>query len=91
MLKRALKWAGIIVAMLVVVGGVLFEFGGMMPPSAAAKTAYAAQVAAGTQPAVQSRLVIPIPGCVCHSSDPVLQVQHSVRRMSECSGCHDRG
>jgi alkanesulfonate monooxygenase SsuD/methylene tetrahydromethanopterin reductase-like flavin-dependent oxidoreductase (luciferase family) len=90
-IKRWLAGIGITVAVLAVVAAGLYLFGGMQPPSAEARAAYAADVAAGGQPAVDARFVISIPGCVCHTDDPVLQVQHSVRRMSECGGCHTRG
>ena len=90
-IKRWLIGLGITVAVLAVVAAALFLFGGMQPPSTEARAAYAVEVAARRQPAVGARFVIPIPGCVCHSSDPVLQVQHSVIRMSECAGCHSRG
>jgi hypothetical protein len=89
--KRWLIRIGVVIVVLAGVAGALYLFGGMQPPSAEAKAAYAAEVAAGRQPALSARFVIPIPGCVCHSGDPVLQVQHSVRRMGECSGCHTRG
>jgi hypothetical protein len=88
MLKRILKGIGVAVAVLVVVAALLYEFGGMLPASAGSQAAYAAEVAAGRQPAIQARFTIPVPGCVCHSNDPVLQMQHSNRRMSECGRCH---
>jgi hypothetical protein len=37
------------------------------------------------------RLAIEIPGCVCHSDDPQLVVDHATRRMSECIECHQGG
>jgi hypothetical protein len=80
----------VVVAVLAVTGVLLYSFGGMWPASDASKAAYAAEVAAGRQPAIEARFTIPIPGCVCHSDDPVLQIQHSNRRMSECRGCHGR-
>jgi len=91
MLKKVLVRIGVPVLALLLFAGVLYLFGGMQPPSAAARTVYAVEVAAGRQPAVEARFTIPIPGCVCHTDDPVLQVQHWVRRMSECGGCHSRG
>jgi alkanesulfonate monooxygenase SsuD/methylene tetrahydromethanopterin reductase-like flavin-dependent oxidoreductase (luciferase family) len=90
-LRRWLIGSGAAVFVLVAVAGVLYLFGGEQPPSASVRAAYAAEVAAGRQPALAGRFVVPIPGCVCHSDDPVLQMQHAARRMSECSGCHDRG
>lgn len=91
MLKRVLVVAGSTIAVLAVSAIVLYGFGGMMPPPAEVTRAYAAEVLAGRRPAVEPRFVIPIPGCVCHADDPVLQVQHSVRRMNECGICHSRG
>lgn len=85
---RALKGVGIAVLALLVLGVLLYNFGGMMPPNADAKAQYAQLVAAGQQPPAQRRLHIPIPGCVCHSPDPVLQIQHSTRSMSQCASCH---
>jgi hypothetical protein len=90
-IERWLTGVGITVAVLAAVAAVIFLFGGTQPPSAEARAAYAVEVAAGRQPAVGARFVIPIPGCVCHTSDPVLQMRHSVIRMSECGGCHSRG
>jgi hypothetical protein len=87
-MRKVLIRVGIGVALLAVAGGALYAFGGEQTPPAAVRTAYAAEVAAGRQPALPGRFVIPIPGCVCHSGDPVLQMQHSTRRMSECGSCH---
>ncbi len=89
--KRVLKGFAIAVAVLVLLAVLVYEFGGMMPPSAEAKAQYAQLVAAGQQPPVPNRLHIPIPGCVCHSPDPVLQVQHSTRSMNQCASCHGGG
>ena len=91
MLKRILKGAAAALLALVLVAAGLYLYGGMQAPSASVRSAYAADVAAGTQPPVEARFVIPVPGCVCHSDDPVLQMQHSNRRMSECGSCHGRG
>jgi hypothetical protein len=85
---RVLTGIGVTLVVLLAAAALLYAFGGMWPPSAEARAAYAAEVAAGRQPAVQGRFTIPVPGCVCHSDDPVLQTQHSTRRISECSGCH---
>jgi len=90
-IRRWLIGAGVVVTVLAVAATVLYLFGGMQPPSAEARAAYAVEVAAGRHPAVEARFVIPIPGCVCHSDDPVRQVQHAALRMNECGGCHTRG
>jgi hypothetical protein len=88
MLKKLLKGVGVTLGVLLAVAALLYAFGGMWPPSAGARAAYAAEVSTGRQPAVQERFTIPVPGCVCHSDDPVLQLQHSTRRINECSRCH---
>jgi hypothetical protein len=90
-LRRALIVAGIVAGTLAVVGALLYSFGTMQPPSAAVRAAYDTEVAAGRAPGVEARFGIPVPGCVCHADDPVLQVQHSTRRISECFTCHVRG
>ncbi len=38
-----------------------------------------------------SPLAIEIPGCVCHSDDPVLVEEHADYRMNQCFGCHAGG
>jgi hypothetical protein len=86
--KRVLKGLAITVVALVVLGLLLYNFGGMMPPSAEAKAQYAQLKAAGAVPSAQNKLHIPIPGCVCHSSNPILQIQHANRSMNQCAGCH---
>jgi len=91
MLKKVLIGVGVTLVVLLVAAVLLYEFGSMWPPSAEARAAYAVEVAAGRQPEVPSRFTIPVPGCVCHADDPVLQMQHSTRRISECGGCHSRG
>jgi hypothetical protein len=88
--RRILVGIGIAVGVLVVIAVLLYFFGGMWPPSEAARAAYAAMIARGEQPAIESRFTIPIPGCVCHSDDPVVQMRHAGRRMSECRDCHAR-
>ena len=90
-LRRALIVSGIVLGTLAVIGALLYWFGTMQPPSAAMRAAYDAEVAAGRARAVEARFGIPVPGCVCHADDPVLQVQHSTRRTSECATCHVRG
>jgi hypothetical protein len=88
--KRILIGVAVTLGALAVVALALYAYGGMMPPSEATRAEYAAMVARGEQPAIESRFTIPIPGCVCHTDDPVLQMQHAGRRMSECKGCHAR-
>ncbi|HET6350664.1 MAG TPA: hypothetical protein VFG89_00850 [Coriobacteriia bacterium] len=68
----------------------LYEFGGMSAPDPQLKAQYEQMVAAGYAEPIQARFTIPIPGCKCHSSDPVLTMVHSTRRISECGSCHAR-
>lgn len=68
----------------------LYAFGG---PSGSAndpqmKDRYEAMVASGEIEPVEQRFVIGIPGCRCHSDDPVLTEEHRNRRINECMGCH---
>ena len=81
---------GVLLVLLVVTGVSLYNFGGMSGSAVPGVLAqYDQMVAAGQAPAIQKRFVIPIPGCRCHSTDPVLTAQHSVRHMSDCNKCHD--
>jgi len=89
-LKRIAISFGVLIVVLVAAGFSLFEWGGMSgsaDPSMAPR--FAAMVAAGQAQPVQARFVIPIPGCTCHSTDPVQTAKHSAYRMSECNRCHD--
>ena len=95
--KRRMRWwvrvligLGIVVLLLAGSAAALYWFGGMETPDPAMSAAYATMVAAGEAPAIEGRFTIPIPGCRCHSDDPALTMQHSVRRISECSECHER-
>ena len=81
-------WVGASLVALLFVAWALYAFGGMWPAPTGVRAAYAAEVAGGRQPAIPARFTIPIPGCVCHSSDPTAVMQHSTRRISECSACH---
>jgi hypothetical protein len=90
---RVLKGLGITVvsllAILIVGGLLLYNYGGMSGsavPGVLEK--YDQYVASGQAPAIQKRFVIPIPGCQCHSEDPVLTAQHTRRHMNECGKCH---
>ena len=89
-IKRIAIGLGVLVVLIVLAGVLLYNFGGMsgsVHPELL--TQYNRMVAAGREPALHKRFVIPIPGCQCHSTDPVLTAQHSVLRMSECGKCHD--
>jgi hypothetical protein len=90
--KRVFKriGIGIAVVVLVVLGVSLYEWGGMsgsVDPTMPAR--YDALVASGQAKAIQARFVIPIPGCMCHSTDPVQTAKHRVYHMSECGNCHN--
>jgi hypothetical protein len=85
-LKRVAIGLGVVVALL----AVLYFFGGMWPMTEPMKAAYAAEVAAGRQPVWTSRFSIPIPGCVCHSTDAAIQMMHSTAHISDCAWCHAR-
>jgi len=92
--KRVLKWTAIVVGcalvFLVFAAVMLYNFGGMwgsVYPDMGPK--YERLVASGDAPPLRQRFVIPIPGCQCHSTDPVLTAQHSKRRMNECGKCHN--
>jgi hypothetical protein len=77
------------VALIVLLGMLLYEFGGMSGSVYPGMQRRYDQLVASAQAApIQKRFVIPIPGCRCHSDDPVLTAQHAYRRMSECGQCH---
>jgi hypothetical protein len=92
--KRLLKGlaigTGVTLVIAAALGVLLYNFGGMsgsvypeMEPR------YDRLVAAGQAAPIQKRFVIPIPGCQCHSTDPVLTAEHSRRHMNECGSCHN--
>jgi len=92
--KRVLKWTAIgiggTLAFLVFAAFMLYNFGGMSGSVYAdMRPQYEQLVASGQAPPLRRRFVIPIPGCQCHSTDPVLTAQHSKRHMNECSKCHN--
>ena len=86
--RKALPWICLVLASLALVGAIIYRFGGPVAPPKSAVAEYQREVAEGIQPPLEQRFVIPIPGCVCHSDNPSSVVRHSVRRLSECSGCH---
>lgn len=87
-LVRVLLGIGWTIATLVALGIVLYLFGGMWVRTPEMRAAYSDLVASGQQPAIERTLVVPIPGCVCHSDDPVTQAQHSTRHIRDCFTCH---
>ncbi len=87
-LLRVLLGMGWTVAALLTLGVVLYAVGGMWVRTSEMRSAYDALVASGQQPTLEKTLVVPIPGCVCHSDDPVAQAQHSTRHIRDCMTCH---
>jgi hypothetical protein len=88
-----LKWTavgiGATLAFLVFATVMLYNFGGMwgsVYPEP--RPQHQQLVVSGQVAPLRNRLVIPIPGCQCHSTDPVLTAQHSKRHMNECGKCH---
>jgi len=91
---RVLRRIGIGIGTAVVLVGVLgvlvYNFGGMSGSAIPGISGqYAELVASGQAQPMRKRFVIPIPGCTCHSTDPVSTAQHSVRHMNECVKCHN--
>lgn len=89
-LRRVLLGLGASVVVLIAVAALLYGYGSMWVPDPAMEAEYAELVAAGRAVPVEARFHVPIPGCVCHSDDPVQTMQHSTYRIRECSGCHSR-
>ncbi|PKQ20742.1 MAG: hypothetical protein CVT66_03295 [Actinobacteria bacterium HGW-Actinobacteria-6] len=87
-LGRVLLGFGWTIVGFVALGIVLYLFGGMWVRTPEMRAAYSDLVASGQQPAIERTLVVPIPGCVCHSDDPVTQAQHSTRHIRDCFTCH---
>jgi hypothetical protein len=90
-LRVALTIAGVVVGLLLAAAAVVYLFGTMQPPSAESRAAYAQLVMSGQATPVAARFGVPVPGCICHSPDPVLQVQHSTRYFRDCTRCHEGG
>lgn len=81
---------GTAVVLVGVLGALAYNFGGMSGSAIPGiEGQYDELVASGQAQPVRQRFVIPIPGCTCHSTDPVLTAQHSVRHMNECVKCHN--
>lgn len=87
-MKRVGIGVGVTVVALIVLAALLYQYGGMWVRTPEMKTAYNDMVAAGTAQPIDYRFTIPIPGCKCHSNDPVLQAKHSVRHVKDCMKCH---
>jgi len=87
--KRIFIGIGVTIVGLIVLAALLYQFGGMWVRTPEMKAAYKDMVAAGTAEPVNYRFTIPIPGCTCHSDDPVLQAKHSVRHVKDCMKCHN--
>jgi hypothetical protein len=87
-IRRAAVGLGMLVGTLLVIAAILYFFGGMEQPAPMYRAAYSELVAQGRVAPVRSGFAIPIPGCRCHSDDPVLQMEHSAYRVKDCTGCH---
>lgn len=87
---KVLIGLSVAVLTIVVAAVMLYNFGAMGSSAndPAMKQAYEQMVAAGQTPPVQKRFVIRIPGCTCHSTDPVQTEVHRYYRMRECMSCH---
>ena len=91
--RRILKRVGLtllaVVAFLAILGAAAYGFGSMETPSAEMRTAYQGLVASGqAKPVAPAGFHIPIPGCRCHSTDPVVTMQHEGYRIRDCASCH---
>lgn len=92
--RRAPLWRRILwglfwtVAVLVTIAVVLYSLGGMWVRTPEMRAAYDELVASGQAQELEGGLVIPIPGCVCHSDDPVVQAEHATRHIRDCMSCH---
>ena len=89
-----LKWTaigfGATLAAVAFAAVMLYNFGGMsgsVYPEL--RPQYEQLVASGQATPLRKRFVIPMLGCQCHSTDPVLTAQHSRHRISECGTCHN--
>lgn len=87
-LKKIALGFGVTLLVIAMLALVAYLFGGPTGPSEGVRTAYDDLVTQGLAEPVESHFVIPIPGCVCHSDDPALIVQHGERRIRDCSSCH---
>jgi len=87
-LGRVLLGIGWTFVGIMILGIVLYLFGGMWLRTPEMRTAYDELVLTGQQPTLEAAFVVPIPGCVCHSDDPVTQAQHSRRHIRDCMTCH---
>lgn len=78
-----------LVALLVFLGFMLYNFGTMERPSDEQYAQFQQAVAQGRAVDMPKALLrIPIPGCKCHHDDPVVAVQHSQTPIRDCSKCH---
>lgn len=95
-----MKKAGIIalVAVGLVLGVAAFAFAFGTPqtpvapqagvPTAQAPSASASAPATSDPAGEKAPFAVQIPGCKCHSDDPVVVEEHSRYRMNECRSCH---
>lgn len=85
---RIALWTALVLSVLLVIASILYTYGGMERPSPEYESAYARLVSQGVISPIDERFTIPIPGCRCHSDDPVRQIRHSTYRLRECMACH---
>ena len=88
--QKLLIGIGLAIGASVVLAALLYNFGGMggSANDPAMKQQYEQLVAAGRVEPVQKRFTNPIPGCTCHSDDPVQTEVHRYYHMRECMACH---
>lgn len=85
---RALVTLAVIAGVLVLSAVILYSYGSMERPGVHTRQAFESMVAQGAADPLPRRFTIPIPGCRCHSPDPVLGMRHSTYRIRECRSCH---
>ncbi|MDO8963582.1 MAG: hypothetical protein Q7W30_03720 [Coriobacteriia bacterium] len=86
--RRILAVTGAVLLVLAAVALLLYNYGSMEAPGPQVRAAYAQALAAGQAPPVEQAFHIPIPGCRCHSADPVQQMLHEARPLKDCMTCH---
>lgn len=97
-MRRRIAWAMAVVAVIAVAALVFLYVVGtpsvQAEPSPVVQNTEEAEAPSSQQapePDPSSPLAIQIPGCVCHSDDPVLVKEHESYRMNQCAGCHAGG
>lgn len=88
LLGRVLVGLAVVVGAALALAAFLYLYGGPGGVTPEVRAEYRALVRAGQAAPVDDRFVVPIPGCTCHSDDPLVVVQHAERRVRECFQCH---